>query len=1186
LDAEDLTHHDYTWEIIGGPIDGLPPVLIPSPPPSTLCTLQLEERGGYLIRLTVDAGLPTEDVSILYAGIPLLQSGLPLPAEYETNFDNSVSPYDGSQGWWYKLERWFKWADATIGSGGLGDLPITRTIYVDGARVDPYIETGSFGHPFKTIAAGIAFAASLPPAEYCLHIRPFKYDEPDLVLFGNIHIDAEMGSELAPSTDSDGLVVVPGPIAPLAGVTFIRGLNIAGRGVGKWGLKIQMPLPMLPFTAFVAHIDACIGTYADADLMFVETGGLYLTDAGGYYGDSTNKIGLRVAPPVPAPFFQSVALVGMWNISANEHAFDVGIGGAILAANTKVDVNVSPASGEMLHIDGGLTPILGALFMGKGLRLGGDWAGLVEQHGYAIVQIDTSDGNNPAMLSSYTDDIFRIHGGYLFLTGGSYATPSGRGLALLADEADVYCWAKNVDISSDEGGISTGYLIETSNLPGPPGVGTTVTLESRDCRYQTRNMVPGRKYTHLAHTQGGVYIDGGIVEGGSGGGPPFATILDCLSGLTWITGGVDINANQQDDVAIHVAPGAALLHGHANVRVGEVVVDPGGFDYPLNSSFGTLQIGKYDSIVKVASWPSLGDVTWEPDYPHGSFVVETGDPAEPRVYINYGTDLARDWRLFGGGNPTVRIQRSYLGTGSLIPLVGSTRAIPVELPWATNDYLDTPPFTVLAPRIVQVSEEGDYKLSYHVTWKNEALLAFGTSVSVMWLMSTDNWMTSTEIVPTVSYDSTPNIVNCYGSNDLAPYEIHLTAGTQLKVVAYLSGMPGTVFIDAFDSGGGTAYENSSWARIERGGGGGGGGPVPLDWTVEFVTAPLRVLSAADHKKTFIALVDSPNTVTIRLPSTPFIGQEIRVVHGGQLLGPSAGHLTIAPAAPGDKGIGVSDSDYAQLDAEGGGSVVHLLCIDSGVGYWSSRFWGCGDGSGEWWDATHLGSYPLPPPYNSNQFYLNFQSPFNISAGGPGSVQLNERTCDAYGVFSLAFGYIAQTLMEYSEAFGCNVQANWVGEAVRSGGGFAEFGSAQSSRINLYCHTDPYTPFTDLTPTGIGGFPLTVLPNKVYACEVLLVAAMDMHIPGDTLCAAWKLEFLVHGGSPGSNAMLVGSLNKLLFSRDPNPIIDPWDVNVTVGGPGPLATDIKITVTQGVSPRTVRWDAELNMAQVIVRDEPT
>ena len=816
LDAEDLTHFSYTWEIIGGPIDGVAPILLPA---AFVCTAQIEERGGYLVRLTVDIGLASEDVSVLYLGLPLDNSGLPLPAEYETNQDNIPGIHDGSQGWWYKLERWFKWADAAIGTG-LGDLPITRTIYVDGARTDVYVETGSFGYPFKTITAGIAYAALLPAAEYCLHIRPYKYEEADVVLFGNIHIDAEMGSELVPpvGVDSDGLVVIPGAVAPLAGVTFIRGLNIAGRGVGKWGLKIQMPLPMLPFMAFVAHLDACIGTYDNANLMLVETGGLYLTDAGGYYGDSTNEIGLRVAPLIPAPFFQSIALVGMWNISANKHAFDIGIGGAILAANTKVDVNVSPATGAMLHIDGGLVPMLGALFMGKGLRLGGDWLGLVEQHGLALVQIDTSDGNNPAMLSSFFDDIFRVHGGYLFLTGGAYATPSGRGLALLADEADVYCWAKNVDISSDEGGTSTGYLIETSNVPGV----TSVTLESRDCRYRPGNMVPGRKYTRLAHTMGSVYLDGGIVEGGSGG-PPAATILDCLSGLTWITGGVDINANQWDDVAIHVAPGAALLHGHANVRVGEVVVDPGGFDFVLTSSFGNIQLGRYDSITKWTARATLAEVAGEPDYPHGSIVVETGDPAEPRVYINYGTDLMRDWRLLGANNPVVRVQREDMGGLTPINLNGTTRTGPALLPisWQTTDYDDTPPFSIWDPRVVQVTEEGDYKLSYHFIWQNDAVLAFGSTVGIMWEKSTDGGFTWTEITPTLSYDSTPNVFNNYGSNDLAPYELHLALGTCLRLKAWLAGINGNVYIDAFDVG--PAYENGSWARIERDGSGGGGG---------------------------------------------------------------------------------------------------------------------------------------------------------------------------------------------------------------------------------------------------------------------------------------------------------------------------------------------------------------------------
>jgi hypothetical protein len=115
LQAQDLTHADYLWEIISSPADGVAPVLVPV---GATCTFLQDERGGYLLRLTVDSGLSSEDVSILYAGVALSNSALPIPAGFETNQDNIPDPHDGSQGWWYKLERWIKWADASIGSSG------------------------------------------------------------------------------------------------------------------------------------------------------------------------------------------------------------------------------------------------------------------------------------------------------------------------------------------------------------------------------------------------------------------------------------------------------------------------------------------------------------------------------------------------------------------------------------------------------------------------------------------------------------------------------------------------------------------------------------------------------------------------------------------------------------------------------------------------------------------------------------------------------------------------------------------------------------------------------------------------------------------------------------------------------------------------------------------------------------
>ncbi len=148
LEAQLLTYASYDWDVVGSPTDGAPPILTPG---VASCTVQLEEPGGYLLRLTVDAGLTTEDVSVLFVGIVLANSGLSLPSEFETNQDNSLAPYDGSQGWWYKQERFNKWVDANIGSGMFDwwdfvetSVPLTldasyggKTIIVTGGSIPP-----------------------------------------------------------------------------------------------------------------------------------------------------------------------------------------------------------------------------------------------------------------------------------------------------------------------------------------------------------------------------------------------------------------------------------------------------------------------------------------------------------------------------------------------------------------------------------------------------------------------------------------------------------------------------------------------------------------------------------------------------------------------------------------------------------------------------------------------------------------------------------------------------------------------------------------------------------------------------------------------------------------------------------------------------------------------------------------
>lgn len=78
----------YKWEVTQTPGSAVP--LVGNT--AQTCTIAAEMTGGYLVRLTVNEGFPTEDISELYFGIGVLINGIryPLPALTETVQDNSI----------------------------------------------------------------------------------------------------------------------------------------------------------------------------------------------------------------------------------------------------------------------------------------------------------------------------------------------------------------------------------------------------------------------------------------------------------------------------------------------------------------------------------------------------------------------------------------------------------------------------------------------------------------------------------------------------------------------------------------------------------------------------------------------------------------------------------------------------------------------------------------------------------------------------------------------------------------------------------------------------------------------------------------------------------------------------------------------------------------------------------------
>jgi len=106
--------------------------------------------GGYLVRLTVDEGLATEDVSVRAVYLKWPISGKAFPALSETNQDNSQPPNTGIRGWEEKIHEYLWWVEQNIG-GSSSVLTPKNYVYVDEHNGDDVLGTGEFNNPYKTL---------------------------------------------------------------------------------------------------------------------------------------------------------------------------------------------------------------------------------------------------------------------------------------------------------------------------------------------------------------------------------------------------------------------------------------------------------------------------------------------------------------------------------------------------------------------------------------------------------------------------------------------------------------------------------------------------------------------------------------------------------------------------------------------------------------------------------------------------------------------------------------------------------------------------------------------------------------------------------------------------------------------------------------------------------------------------
>lgn len=106
LEAKETGLTTYNWQVISAPKGASVGMEIPI---DSKCLLTLDTRGGYLVRLTVNEGLPDQSRTTLYLGIASEGSSLCYPALGETIQDNSKDPFTGVRGTEEKLIDLFKW---------------------------------------------------------------------------------------------------------------------------------------------------------------------------------------------------------------------------------------------------------------------------------------------------------------------------------------------------------------------------------------------------------------------------------------------------------------------------------------------------------------------------------------------------------------------------------------------------------------------------------------------------------------------------------------------------------------------------------------------------------------------------------------------------------------------------------------------------------------------------------------------------------------------------------------------------------------------------------------------------------------------------------------------------------------------------------------------------------------------
>lgn len=208
------SHTTYSWSLdfIPEDADGNPSAAVLSSPASAITLFTIDNEGSYLLRLTVDASLGTEDTQSVRLRFLTVFGKLRLVAAGERRGSGGIIPVDVSaEGWAHEQNRnlqTLRGFVATVASSG-------RVLYVDANRGqdssnspnDPTIAEGYANYSLVQAAINAAAAHAVPPSEadpFVILIRPGLYVE-DLTLQAYIHL---VGMPESSNVEDDRRVVL------------------------------------------------------------------------------------------------------------------------------------------------------------------------------------------------------------------------------------------------------------------------------------------------------------------------------------------------------------------------------------------------------------------------------------------------------------------------------------------------------------------------------------------------------------------------------------------------------------------------------------------------------------------------------------------------------------------------------------------------------------------------------------------------------------------------------------------------------------------------------------------------------------------------------------------------------------------------------------------------------------------